>query len=653
MEQRSHLHRTIPSGVRQFLQSTLPFSELDEAALNELSKKCLLDVFPKGELILTQDVTEAEYLYVVQTGGVKAYVHGDSKNLTLKEYGGVGQSFDASSLLTSERAGFTVEAVEDTFCILIEKEIFIDLISSHQAFEDFYKERLSEDVILAAYSEHRLDKVSVRSEETFYLFNSRAIDMVKAQPEIVCGSCAIREVAALMADHGLTCVLIKDSEEKIQGSLTTVDIRKKVVAKGLEYSTPVEKIMNPSVVSVPGPAPSFEAIIAMMENKVDHVIIETSNGVAGIVNSADLMAHIGSSPLFLFREISSQRRVSGLHNLARKVPVIVRSLVEAGARAGNISQMLTVFTDSILERMLILIESELGPAPTPFDWLGFGSEGRKEQTFLAEQNNGLAYEESEDPSVNAAAEEYFRLMAVEVNNHLRLSGFPRSRAGNIASNDRWRQTWTTWKAYFDEWIMSPKPPDIYLSMIFFDFRSVVGRGRMARDIRRRLQMRSRRYPLFLKYFARYCLINVPPLSFYDDYLVEKDGAHTDLLDINARALSPFVDFARIMALSHGIGETNTLERLRALVENSSIPEDIYTDACHAYEYDLHLCFVHQLRTIENGEFPEYFIQPRELTELERKTLKFSFSVIEKLMEFLAKELNVSARRPLPVVAGRE
>ncbi len=650
MDQRTHLHRTIPKGVRQFLQNTLPFSELDETALDDLSKACLLDVFPKGELILVQDVTESDYLYVVQTGGVKAYVHGDAKNLTLKEYGGVGQSFDASSLLKSERAGFTVEAVEDTFCILIEKAVFLDLVSRRQAFEDFYKERLSEDVILAAYSEHRLNKVSVRSEETFYLFNSRAIDMVKAKPEIVNGSCAIKDVAALMSDHGLTCVLIKDSDEKIKGSLTTVDIRKKVVAKGLEYTTPVERIMNPAVVSIPAPALSFEAIIAMMENKVDHVVIETSNGVAGIVNSADLMAHIGSSPLFLFREISSQRRVSGLHNLARKVPVIVRSLVEAGARAGNISQMLTVFTDSILERMLILIERDLGPPPTRFDWLGFGGEGRKEQTFRAEQNNGLAYGESEDPKVNEVAEEYFSVMAEEANKHLRLSGFPRSKNNNMASNARWRRTWTVWRQYYDEWIMSPKPPDIYLSMTFFDFRSLVGEGVMARNLRSHVEMRSRRYPLFLKYFARYCLINVPPLSFYDDYLVEKDGAHTDLLDIKARALSPFVDFARIMALTHGIRETNTLERLRALVENSRIPEDIYTDACHAYEYDLHLCFVHQLRTIESGEPPEYFIHPRELSDLERKTLKFSFSVIEKLMEFLAKELNVSARRPLPIVA---
>jgi CBS domain-containing protein len=211
----------------------------------------------------------------------------------------------------------------------------------------------------------------------------------------------------------------------------------------------------------------------------------------------------------------------------------------------------------------------------------------------------------------------------------------------MASNPRWRQTWSVWREYYDEWIMTPMAPDIYLAIIFFDFRSVVGAGTLARALRSHVEMRAHRYPLFLKFFTRYFLLNAPPISFYESQLVEKDGAKTDLLDIKTRTLTPFVDFARIMALFHGIGETNTLGRLRALAEDGYIPDDLYSDACHAYEYDLHLCFVHQLRTIESGEYPVNFTNPGDLTELERKTLKFSFSVIERLMDFARSELNIS------------
>jgi CBS domain-containing protein len=183
-------------------------------------------------------------------------------------------------------------------------------------------------------------------------------------------------------------------------------------------------------------------------------------------------------------------------------------------------------------------------------------------------------------------------------------------------------------------------------MIFFDFRSVVGSGTLSRALRSHVEMRVHRHPIFLKYFARYFLLNEPPLSFYDSQLVEKDGARTDLLDIKTRTLTPFVDFARIMALSRGISETNTLGRLRALAENGYLPGDLYDQACRAYEYDLHLCFVHQLRTIESGENPVNYVHPGELSELEKKTLKFSFSVIERLMEFVRERLDVaSSSRP--------
>ncbi|MBM3299705.1 MAG: hypothetical protein FJY85_07105 [Deltaproteobacteria bacterium] len=127
------------------------------------------------------------------------------------------------------------------------------------------------------------------------------------------------------------------------------------------------------------------------------------------------------------------------------------------------------------------------------------------------------------------------------------------------------------------------------------------------------------------------------MSFFADSVIEKDDAKVEMLDLKTRTLTPFVEFARIMALRHGIQETNTLARLQALASRGHIPLDLYTDASQAYEFDLHLTLVHQLRMVERGLKPDNFVNPEELSELERKTLKFSFTVIERLMAHVRSE----------------
>ena len=51
-----------------------------------------------------------------------------------------------------------------------------------------------------------------------------------------------------------------------------------------------------------------------------------------------------------------------------------------------------------------------------------------------------------------------------------------------------------------------------------------------------------------------------------------------MLDIKVRGLTPFVDFARTLALKYGVRETNTLDRLRILRTEEKIPPLLYAPA---------------------------------------------------------------------------
>ena len=142
------------------------------------------------------------------------------------------------------------------------------------------------------------------------------------------------------------------------------------------------------------------------------------------------------------------------------------------------------------------------------------------------------------------------------------------------------------------------------------------------------------------HLARDCMSTKSPLSFFKNFLVEKDGKYKNRLDLKTRGLVPFVDFARVMALRHGLRETNTLARIQTLGKNGLIPEGLYADIREAYEFQMQIRLVHQLQLIENGQQPDNYIDPAELSDREKQTLKEAFEVINALQGYLKSEFRV-------------
>jgi CBS domain-containing protein len=114
--------------------------------------------------------------------------------------------------------------------------------------------------------------------------------------------------------------------------------------------------------------------------------------------------------------------------------------------------------------------------------------------------------------------------------------------------------------------------------------------------------------------------------------VEKDGEHKNTFDLKSKGMVFFVDYARLMALKYGVSETNTLDRLRILREGQFLTHGLCSEIIEAYECLMQLRLVHQLQMLEDGRQPDNYINPRDLSELERQTLKEAFAVITRLQE---------------------
>lgn len=623
-----------PKVVHGFLLETLPFNELPAEELEILAEESLVDFFIKGTVIIVQDVTEVDYVYLVQRGAVKVYLTTRDREVMLKEYGGTGHSFGAESILRNRTADFTVETVEDTFCVLIDRTRFLKVVESNPGLKSYYWEGFEKQRMSAVYSELIIEKPSSTMDLAVDLFSGRVGHLVRRDLELVPADTTVSEAAARMVATGADALLVVDENRAALGIVTNSDLRTKVVAAGLDYGTNVAHIMTNPVRRIPARAACFDALVMMIERQVNYLAVEHRDEFIGLVSASDMMVHLGASTLFLFREIAAQRKIESLHELSQRVPVLVRRLLLEGARAGNITRMITIFNDMILRRILILVEETLGPPPVPYAWLALGSEGRKEQTFRTDQDNALIYEDPRDDAQARQAKEYFRELGSTAVDHLEACGYPRCKNKFMASNPRWCAPYSTWTQYFDEWILTPMPPEITLSMIFFDFRASYGNTELAERLRDHVHGRAIQHPGFLKYFSRYALVNAPPVSFFENAVVEKDGSKTDLLDLKTRCITPIVDCARVLALQHGIVETGTVGRFEMLAECGCIPRDLYEDAGEAYEFEIHLNLIHQLKMVEAGERPHNYIDPAMLAELERKTLQRVFAVIDRLLDFV-------------------
>ncbi len=620
--------------VVEFLRKTLPFNDLDDYTLLELSRHARIDFYPNGARILTQDESNVDYIYLIQKGGVKLYLQDKSGEISLKDFRGEGSVFGALDIIRGTRANMTVEAVEDTFCFLFPKKDFLKLLQIHPGFSQYYLKSFSNNYIQKSFDELRKEKLSPKTEGSLYLFTVKVNDVIRRKAEIITPAQNVQQAAQRMSEQGIGSLLIKDEYGKISGIITDKDIRSKVVARGLPYSTLVEEVMSSPVKKISAQRLCFDALLDMMSNRIHHLAVQDGDRIIGVITSHDILVLQGESPIYLFKEIMRQHRIERLYELSLKIPLVVRPLIEEGAKANNITRMITILNDLILSRLLTMLQEQLGPPPVDYCWLLMGSEGRKEQTFRTDQDNALVYRDPLDEQEKKAAESYFQKFGQEAINHLVKCGYPLCNGGNMASNPKWCQPVSVWKKYFSNWVNKPEPNEVLNSTIFFDFRPAYGNIALGLELKNYLKDLVQGKDMFLRYLAQDCFRTKPPLSFFKNFIVDRNGEHKNRLDLKARGLVPFWDFARVMALKHGIMETNTMERMEILDREGHMPHSLFVRAREAYEFQMQLRFVNQLKLMEAGETPHNYIDPAELTDLEKQTLKGAFSVINNLQNFL-------------------
>lgn len=306
----------------------------------------------------------------------------------------------------------------------------------------------------------------------------------------------------------------------------------------------------------------------------------------------------------------------------------------AGPEIGGIrlARTMSTLNDRVVEQVIRLTAAEHRLPSVPWCWLALGSEGRYEQTFTTDQDNGLLFSAADHREAEVLRE-LFLPFAEAVNAKLDSCGFAFCGGEVMARNPKWCLSLDEWRVRFSDWVRKPEPMALMHATIFFDFRPLYGDLQLGEKLRKYLLRITQDTPAFLHLMAANALDAQPPLTFLGEVVTEADGegGKVDLKKLGARI---FVDAARIFALATGVKRVETSARLaEAGIAAGLLPEEVAA-AIDAFSHLLRLRLAKQASVLAAGGEPDHRVDPDELHELDRVILRESLRQAKRIQQRL-------------------
>jgi PAS domain S-box-containing protein len=439
---------------------------------------------------------------------------------------------------------------------------------------------------------------------------------------------SIHDAAALMTRKKSKIIFIHRKNEVI-GVINDSDLKKRVIAEGLDTQRPVVEIMTSPVKSISEHALLYEAILKFKNTDISHLATRNENGsITGVISYEEITGMQQNSVSYLIKEIEISEDIEQLRKIHNRVPVLVNALLESGDKTQNITRIITSISDSIAYRIISLAIEDLGEPPCSFAFMVMGSEGRMEQTLSTDQDNAIIFDNMKQGQLEKARK-YFEGLGKQISQNLHVVGYKLCEGEIMASNPKWVQPLSVWKDYFSEWINSSDPQSILDASIFFDFRFVYGKKVFVNKLRQHVNKALDGKSVFFYHLAQSVVKFKPPLSFTGKIISKNHSGDHLNIDIK-KIIFPIVGFIRLYALNNKLDETNTLERLRQLHLQEIITKAMYDELVLSYNYLMHLRFRFQARSILDNLPPDNIIDINKLTQIEVTTLKKIFGEMNDL-----------------------
>jgi CBS domain-containing protein len=333
--------------------------------------------------------------------------------------------------------------------------------------------------------------------------------------------------------------------------------------------------------------------------------------------------------LELSSELDALAELDGAPALAGRLRECLLLAAGNGLDGAVASRLISAFNDLLTAKIVQLTARRHHLPPVAWCWLALGSEGRHEQTFLTDQDNGLIFNATSVQEA-AAMRQLFLPFAQEVNQHLAECGFALCSGKIMAGNPEWCLSLDEWRERFINWVRRPEPVALLNASIFFDLQPLFGELALGEQLRTLLLSLTVATPSFQHLMAANALAAEVPLSFRGEVVVDDDAS----IDMKKYGSRIFVDAARIFALTSGVRAVNTTERLREAGAAIGLQAGEIAAVNAAFSQILRLRLSQQIEASANGEVAGYGLKPAALNDIDRAILREALKQAKRLQQRL-------------------
>ena len=595
--------------AQPFDAGAAPFNRLSPEEVATVRNALDIGYFRPGETIIARDGAP-DSLFIVIKGCVEERDGDDVVSLR-----GPGDTFDSRALVQGGGSNAFV-AREETLLNLLPRDLTLGLINRNPRFASFFYL----DIAL------KLDAIAREEEAARFapLMEARVADLSIRGAAFVDATDSIQRAGVVMRETNAYALFVRDGDRT--GVVTRSDLVNAAIVNRQPIASPVGPLANHAVVSV---APSdfvSTALLRMAKHNKRRVAVVKGGKFVGVLEDIDLLSFLAGNSQLVAQEIDRASSVAEVAQAAQKFERQIRMLRRQGVKIEEVCEIVSDLNQRLHAKLFSLV------APQSIRERGslivMGSEGRGEQTFRTDQDNGLILSEP-------APERDLEAFRVAVFHGLETCGFPPCPGNVMVSNPVWSKTLAEYRDDFRRWLALGDEAGVMNIAIFFDAKAMAGDPELLTAAKQDLIAAMRGERVHLARFARAIDAFPTPIGLFNNLVTSK--AEGDALDLKKGGIFPIVHGVRALALEQGMTETNTAARIARLAELGTFEPQFARELTEALRYLMTM----RLDAEIAAQASTSLIRPRELTTMERDALRDAFQVAKRLREMVRRRFNLA------------
>lgn len=593
--------------VADFLKTYPPFQAMEEADLLSLAQRGRVKFFEAHQYIVSQGSSRLQ-VFVIQQGTVLLWDERGAES-TLLDVRGAGDMVGIDQLGSVRSYPYAARSATDVLVYAFPSDEFEALIEKYPEAKQY----------VVAYGSIHPDEPSSqhrREPQNVLLHELAAGKKLLALDE----RSSIREAARFMLTTGTEAIAVLDSEQRARATLSARSFLEWIAKGAGDPEQPASVLFGGPPLAIAHDASVADGVLAMGAEAAAALAITSDGTLLGraqaIVTTSNLGQLFGDRPLEILREISYAPDTNALRLLNQRArSLVLRFLTSAGA-----SGWLTRFTSMVDRNIMRRIVAMVGADEIDACWCFCGTAGRGESvTKLAPQVVVIVEDHQDQSRWLSASHGVLELL---------------NQCGYLPNPERpfdplfYAATMSEWKQRYSDWVSDPIRKEIYRAHPFFDLRPVAGRESLWQEVEAGVAASINKE--FLHVVANDCLATLPPLTFFQNAVVDETGEETSVFRLEESALRPLVDVGRVFGMAaKKVFGSSTLERFGVAKEMAPDHAGVFEAASET----LRIVLWQQGRAgITQGnagtEMPPALVGPYE-----RQILRNGFRSILRLLEF--------------------